>query len=273
LLLAPARWYQNDPPLGLQAGQDAVAVDLDLTLQDPARAKRFLEAVLEGFAKHVGIPRISALYAQQALDRLLLASGAVPRDYLVLAASALAHARERAGARNAGRQDVTRAAGDIAKTKIAELEDDSSSETGPNGRLLRALEITREFCLSARKHTVFLVDFKDKEQHTPEYGLLQGLMDLRLVHLANSSVSDTHESGVRSEAYVLDLSQYSGERLKKRLHALDFDGGYMVLKTTGTTQSPRIGDTPRKLITILRSAPRLELSAYSSIFEASPRFG
>jgi hypothetical protein len=260
-----ARWYRNDPPTGLQAGQDAVSIDLDLTLQEPGKAKKFLESVLAGFARHVDIPRISSLYANHALDRLLLASGAVPRDYLVLAANAISYARERTGARRAGKQDVTRAAGDIAKTKIAELEDDTSSESGTNDKLLLALELLRDFCLSERKHTVFQVDFKDKERHAAEYGLLQGLMDLRLIHIANASVSDTHRSGTRSEAYVLDLSQYSGERLKKRLHALDFEDGYMVLKLTGTTQAPRIGDTPRKLLTILRSSPRFDLTKLSTI--------
>jgi hypothetical protein len=29
---------------------------------------------------------------------------------------------------------------------------------------------------------MFLIDFKDKEKRTLEYGLLQGLMDLRLIH-------------------------------------------------------------------------------------------
>jgi hypothetical protein len=166
-----AKWYQINPPIGLQAGQDAVAIDLDLTLQDPARAKTFLEKVLKGFANHVGIETLTSLYAKDALDRLVLASGAVPRDYLVLAANALEHARERSGARVAGRQDVTRAAGDIAKTKIAELEDDSASEAGRNSTLLRALEELREFCLGKKKHTVFLVDFKDKEQHAVHYAI------------------------------------------------------------------------------------------------------
>ena len=85
-------------------------------------------------------------------------------------------------------------------------------------------------------------------------------MDVRLVHLVNSSVSDTHRSGVRSEAYILDLSQFSGERFKKYLKVLDFEDGHIVLRETGTTKAPRLGDTPRRLVTILRSAPDFALS-------------
>jgi hypothetical protein len=260
-----SKWYRNDPPTGLQAGQDADAIDLDLTLQDPQKAKHFLEAVLAGFARHVEISSISALFAQDALDRLVLASGAVPRDYLVLAAGSLSHAREREGTRRAGKQDVTRAAGDIAKAKLTELEDDTASDTGSSKQMLSALQRLREFCLADRKFTFFQIDFKDKESLSTEYALLQSLMDVRLIHIVNASVSDTHRSGERSEVYMLDLSQYSGERLKKYLRVLDFAHGHMVLKETGTDRTPRVADTPRRLISILRSAPEFGLATFSEL--------
>ena len=88
-------------------------------------------------------------------------------------------------------------------------------------------------------------------------------MDVRLVHLVNSSVSDTHRSGGRSEAYILDLSQFSGERFKKYLKVLDFESGHIVLRETGRRKAPRLGDTPRKLITILRGAPEFALGRFS----------
>jgi len=61
--------------------------------------------------------------------------------------------------------------------------------------------------------------------------------------------------------YLLDLSQYSGERLKKRLHVLDFVGGHFVLRETGSRGSGRVGDTPKSRISILRRAPVLSLAA------------
>jgi|SRR5581483_3118643 len=264
-----SKWYRNDPPTGLQAGQDADAIDLDLTLQDPQKAKIFLEAVLAGFAGHVGISPISALFAPDALERLVLASGAVPRDYLVLAAGSLSHAREREGTKHVGKQDVTRAAGEIAKAKLAELEDDTASDTSSSRHMLQALQLLRDFCLVDRKFTFFQIDFKDKEKLPTEYGLLQSLMDVRLIHMVNSSVSDTHRSGERSEVYILDLSQFSGERLKKYLRVLDFSAGHIVLKETGTDRKPRIANTPRRLITILRSAPEFALSRLSAIIAPS----
>jgi AAA ATPase-like protein len=264
-----AKWYRISPPTGLQAGQDADMIDLDITLQEPTRAKQFLERVLAGFANHVLIPKLSALFSYEALDRLVLASGAVPRDYLVLAAGALSHARSRGRGRVVGKQDVARSAGDIAQAKMAELEEDATSAAGAAQQMIQGLQRIRAFCLEDRRYTFFQVDFKDKETKVEEYSLLQSLMDVRLIHIVNPSVSDTHKSGERSEAYMLDLSQFSGERLKKYLHVLDLEEGHVVLKETGTTKRPRVGDTPRRLITILRSAPHFELSSLAEFVQVS----
>jgi hypothetical protein len=263
-----SKWFQVNPPTGLQAGQDADAIDLDLTLQQPGKAKQFLEAVLAGFARHLGIPSLTGLYAPEALDRLVLASGAVPRDYLVLAGEALSHARGRGKGRHVGKQDVVRAAGDIAQKKLAELDEDAASSAGIAHQMLAGLQILRDFCLDDKKATYFKIDFKEKERLTDEYSLLQSLMDVRLVHLINASVSDTHRSGERSEAYVLDVSQFSGERFKKFLKVLDFENGHILLRETGTRKQPRLGDTPRRLVTILRGAPDLALATLTPALRA-----
>jgi hypothetical protein len=75
------RWFQPSPPTGLQTGQDADHIDLDVTLEDPQRAKAFLEAMLSAYAADAHVRTLSHLFAPEALDRLVLASGAVPRDY------------------------------------------------------------------------------------------------------------------------------------------------------------------------------------------------
>lgn len=52
-------WWQASPPTGLQSGQDADLIDLDVTLQDPEKASRFLEDILAEYARRVGIPTLS----------------------------------------------------------------------------------------------------------------------------------------------------------------------------------------------------------------------
>ena len=92
-----------------------------------------------------------------------------------------------------------------------------------------------------------------------QYGIIQDLMDLRLTHLVERSLSDEHEAGRRSEVYMLDLSQYSGQRLKRKLKVLDFSSGNLVLKETGTTKHVRAGATSKQRLGILRRGPLFDL--------------
>lgn len=257
-----SRWFQITPPMGLQTGHDADHIDLDVTLEDPARAKQFLEEVLRRYAAHVEVPGLTSIYDPRALDRLVLASGAVPRDYLVLCARSIEMAKAREKAKQVGVQDVNRAAGDRAKVKLSELEDDAAA-TGATQKIVSALQVVRNFCIDEKQYTFFRIDFKDKESKSGEYSTLSSVMDVRLLHLIFPSVSDEHRAGERAEAFMLDLSQFTGQRLKQRLRVLDFVHGHMVSKITGRTGAERVGDTSRRLLAILRRAPMFELQRLS----------
>lgn len=255
-----SRWFQSNPPVGLQTGHDADHIDLDVTLENPSGAKAFLEMVLRSYAKHVGISSLFGVLSPQALDRLVLASGAVPRDYLVLSASAIRQAQKREKARLVGVQDVNKAAGEAANVKIAELEEDAAAVEGSTNSILDALRKLRAFCLDEKKCTYFRIDFRDKEGSALEYNLIQSLLDLRLTHLVSASLSDEHQAGRRFEVFMLDLSQFSGQRLKKHLKVLDFEAGYLVLKETGKNVATKIGNTPKKRLGLLRRGPLFELN-------------
>jgi hypothetical protein len=264
------RWFQSSPPVGLQTGHDADLMDLDVTLQEPARAKTFLESILLQYARHVGVPALSRLFHTKAIDRLVLASGAVPRDYLNLARSSIAQAQRRQNAKLVGVQDVNQSAGDAAQVKLQELEEDMAASVTRAGRTLEALKNVRGFCLDETSHTYFLVTYRDKEDWPHHYNILAELLELRLIHLINAGVSDQHAAGQRAEAYMLDLSQFSGYRLKQNLRVLDFVQGKIVSrKTRGASVggSDRIGDDPLKLISILRSAPTFSLERLSFLVE------
>jgi len=254
------RWFDPSHQVGLQLGHDADSIDLDVTLQDPARAKTFLEEVLRSHATKVGVTSITRLFSASALDRLVLASGSVPRDYLLLAANSILKAQERPNAKLVGVQDVNRAAGDAAQIKIQELDEDLSIDSEWAQQARDALERIRAFCLDEKRYTYFRIAHRDKEDHTEAYDAVASLMDLRLIHLLNPAVSDGKKAGVRYEAYLLDLSQYSGDRLRKNIHVLDFDGGHLVQKETGRSGSERVGDTARRLLQILRRGPEFPLS-------------
>lgn len=258
-----SRWFTDNPPLGLQTGHDAAIINLDITLEQPARARKFLSDILESYAREVSLPSVFNTIARPAVDRLVLASGGVPRDFMVLGSLAIQVARERSNAKTARVQDVNEAAGRNAQPKLQELEDDSASEKGSADSRRSALTVLREFLLNERQITYFRIDYRDKEARPKEYDLLQALMDLRLIHLVNSSLSDEKLAGHRSEVYALDLSQFSSSRIKRNLKVLDFQSDQLVLKTTGEKADLRRGDTPNKLLGILRRGPAFELSKFT----------
>ena len=259
------RWFQAKPPLGLQTGHDADHIDLDVTLEKPSRAKTFLEQVFLSYAKHVGISSLSNILSPTALDRLVLASGAVPRDYLTLSANAIAQARTREKARRVSVQDVGQAAGEAAKVKIAELEEDAASIEDPSNRI-KGLQQIRSSC-EEKNCTFFRIDFRDREDHPKEYSIIKELTDGRLIHLVRASLSDIQKAGRRYEVYMLDLSQFSSERFKLRIKTLDFQKGYIVFRETGTTIKPTIGDNSKRLSGILRRGSLFELEQLSDIMK------
>ena len=86
-----------------------------------------------------------------------------------------------------------------------------------------------------------------KEEPPEEYDLLSNLLDLRLFHLLEPSLSDPHRSGERSEVFMLDLSQFSGQRLKHLLARTRPSAGVFIVKETRSGEVRGRGDTPRKV--------------------------
>ena len=248
---------------GLEAPHDAETIELDLTLQDPGSATSFLIRVLESFAARAGIASLNTVFHRRALDRLVLASGAVPRDYLVLANQAIGEARKRPNARVVGIEDVNRAAGQASAAKRRELEEDLASESADAGLTLHALGALRGFCLDRPGYepwTYFRVSFQAKETRQEEYSLLTRLLEVRMIHMLDASISDPKRAGTRFEVYMLDLSEYTGQRLRRGVHALNFEGGRLTAQKTGEPKSRREGTQARDVTGIFRRAPELDLA-------------
>jgi hypothetical protein len=256
--------FTDDPPVGLQLGHDAGEINLDITLEDADKARDFLGNLLRSYLQTVGIPSPGLLFSSKAVDRLVLASGGVPRDFLEMASLSLLISRQRPNAKTVGVQDINEAAGQTSRQKVGELEDDAASSRGQSKVRLKSLNAIRKFLLEDEHSTFFQVRFSDKEARPSRYRMLQSLMDLRMVHLLKSSLSDAHSAGQRSEVYMLDLSQYSGQRLKKKLDVLELDGKHLTLRKSGTTETGEKGNTPKKLQKILRSGPYLDLELLGS---------
>lgn len=259
------KWFITSPPRGLETGHDADLIDLDITLQDPNRAKDFLERVLQQYATAVGVPRLTSVFSPSSLDRLTLASGGVPRDFLVLSGASILKTRERPNRKLVGVQDVNEAAGDAAQVKVQELEEDGSSNSGVPEQASKALLRVRQFCLVETSYTYFRVRHEDRDHHPEAFGVLNRLVEFRLLHLLAPSVSNPHKAGDASELYMLDLSQFTGSRLKQKLWVLDIDNGRISSKRTRDAGSEREAAESRELTAIFRLAPEFSLDRLADL--------
>lgn len=220
-----SRWYVfGNPPVGMKLGDDAEEIDLDVTLDKYDLTKRFLLRILENFVKEAGI-QLDEFVTDGARDRLVLASGGVARDFLTIFRRALDVARERiargemARGEKIGAEDVNRAAGENDKFK----REDFSRDAGPEeqGRLLKSFEQASEFCLTKAKANCFLVD---KDLTGSNVKDIAELVDLKFLHHVKSRVTVRDRPHRLYDAYMLDLSQYAGERARQNFEIVEFWG-------------------------------------------------
>ena len=213
-------WYiHGDPPTGLKLGDDADDIDLDLTLEKYDLAREFLSKILTNLATVAGLQRISKFLTDGAIDRLVLASGGVARDFLAVFRRSIDVARERPGGRAGGRigaEDVNVAAGEHDASKQEEFKKDTSDD---DKDLSAEFARIREFCLERANSNCFLVN---KDARGTQVDQIHELVDLKLIHLVRLRVTVSGRKGKIYEAYMLDLSQYAGARKRRGLKLVEF---------------------------------------------------
>jgi hypothetical protein len=209
-------FVEGDPPRGMQVGQDAAEISLDITLERFEAAQTFLERVLSGICEPLGVS-IAALLTDGGRQRLVLGSGGVARDYLHLTQSALRNANERASSASRPHnritaEDVNEAAAGLSATK----QQDLARDAGPNAEHVRErLTDVAKFCLDVNGTNVFLVEGTHLQEDN--WGKeIQALADLRLVHqIGNLSVQTGSYRGRRFVGFTLDLSNWTGTRSER----------------------------------------------------------
>jgi len=215
-------FVEGDPPRGMQVGQDAAEISLDITLERFQAAQTFLEKVLSGICEPLGVS-IDTLITEGGSQRLVLGSGGVARDYLQLTQDALRNANERAANpsrphNRIGAEDVNEAAAGLSANK----QQDLARDAGPDADSLRErLSDVVKFCLDVNGTNVFLVEGTHLQEE--DWGReIQALADLRLVHqIGNLSVQTGSYRGRRFVGFTLDLSNWTGTR-SERIKQIEF---------------------------------------------------
>ncbi len=212
-------WYHHgNPPIGMKLGDDCDDIDLDITLEKYEIAKRFLLQILDQIIREDGIKGHQVLLADGGIERLVLGSGGVARDFLTIFRRAIDVARERGRTYRGERinaEDVNVAAGEHDRAKRDELRRDT---LGEREQLEQALLGIQGFCIG-NKVNCFLLE---QDTGGAENTLLGELVDLRFVHVVASRTSVRDRPGKLYTVYMLDISQYTGERLRRDLEIIAF---------------------------------------------------
>lgn len=214
---ATNNYISSDPPVGMQTRHDAHEIALDRQFGYIGTTKSFLEAILKGIANQAKVDS-SELFTPGALDRLMLASGGVARDYLMLARGAIEEARSRGPGTKSGSnriivEDVNSAAAKIAPTKLDDLRQDTPDEA--EAIQDRVIDLTN-FCRD-RRSGYFLVDTRDRALMQD----INALQHLRFAHLLFQSETIPDRQSQRFNVYLLDLAQLAYQRATQ---LVDFEG-------------------------------------------------
>lgn len=208
-------WYRHgDPPVGMKLGDDVEEIDLDLSLEKYRTAKEFLFRVLSAMGRECNV-EIRDLLTEDARDRLVLASGGVARDFLSIMRKSIAIAQEQSINR-VRVESVNTAAGEHESSKRDEFRRDAAESQID---LEDEFQKVTEFCVLQRKKNCFLVE---KDMSDPAYEHIKELVDLRLIHAIASRITVRERPGKIFEGYMVDISQYTGERKRRNLEIIEF---------------------------------------------------
>lgn len=194
--------------IGMELNADVYDIDLDYTLDKWSELKRFnrelLDKAIESSSAQVDINEI---FNDQAFDQLCIASGGVPRDFLVLfikCCSTLSEDSNRISVPN-----VREVAIENYANKKNALEKDSTEESNILEAVMTHL---KDFVFTQKRTNVFLIENESLEQNDKVKTIIKELIDLRFIHIVDSNTSAAPSDGRRYSAYLLDVSLYTNGR-------------------------------------------------------------
>lgn len=212
-------WYRHgNPPIGLKLGDDADEIDLDITLEKYELARSFLTRILDQLVAEAQLGSHKDLLAEGGVERLVLASGGVARDFLTIFRRAVDIARERGETyrgEKVNAEDVNAAAGEHDASKRDELKRDTADE---RKELETALATVQTFCVKNGINCFLVERDRDSDGHR----LIGELVDLRFLHVVGARTTVREIQGKLFSAFMLDISQYTGDRKRRDLEMVAF---------------------------------------------------
>jgi hypothetical protein len=194
--------------IGMELNADVYDIDLDYTLDKWYELKRFNRDLLAAAINSSGTNiNIDEVFNDQAFEQLCIASGGVPRDFLVLfikCCSTLSEDSNRISVPN-----VREVAIENYANKKSALEKDSIEESNILEAVMSNL---RDRVFTEKRTNVFLIENESLDKDDSVKSIIKELIDLRFIHIIDNNTSAAPSDGKRHSAYLLDVSLYTNGR-------------------------------------------------------------
>jgi len=209
---------RGNQPTGAQERHDYQPINVDFTLADFKKTADQLRQILYRYGEkaHMTKEQVDQLFMGEGFDRLVLASGGVPRDFLSLLLEALSP--KAPGEERVGKDDVRILSLTVLQRRIEELKVDSEQQD--QDALIRGIYAIRKFCLD-KKANVFLIADRVLQEPNGIRDLVNRLLDYRVIHSVGAALTHKSISGTFN-AYMIDIGAYANLRkLEGRFNEID----------------------------------------------------
>lgn len=233
-------FVNGDPPIGMQPPGDLQPLSLDLGLADFNTAKSFLEAVLTGVLRDAGF-ELSEVLTDTARERaVLVAGGAVCRDYFTVLIEAADVAWDRAQGRGGASdsfkidaESVQSAAGNLYEGKLADLKSDAGIDAPAlESRLTDLVGFVRD------RNTFFVLVRRDQLDTDWGREIVQ-LEDLKFIHRIMTTRPNTDNwRGIDTVVYMIDIPALVKSRMRKAPISFWLPGESDKLRRAGWVYQP-----------------------------------
>jgi len=239
---------RSGQPTGAQERHDYQPINVDFTFNDFTRTETLNRKILYAFGNKVemGASEIDSLFKGAGFQRLVMAGGGVPRDFLSLFLEVL-QAVQDGGDGRIGKDDVRLLSKQNFERRIQELKQDS--EGTDQYQLLKGIYVIRKFCLDKRTNA-FCISEQLLQQQDQTRDLIYRLLDYRIIHSVSPALTHKSQPGT-FHAFVVDIGCYA--------HMRTLDGKFSEVDISEIDAKDR-----------LRSAPALTEESFSSLWSTAP---
>ncbi|AKP50836.1 hypothetical protein [Cyclobacterium amurskyense] len=204
-------YIQGETYIGMEIRHDGQSLNLDYSLENFNAMVSFMKDLLNYVNKKVDVDlNYDKLFTPNAFRFLCLSSGGVPRDFF---ASFLSIGNKIIN----GQQSITKPM--VIETSIEDLpykleafKTDSQEE---KEILEHYLQYIQNIIITEKRWNSFLVSNTDITKYPQINQAIKELVDLRLLHLANSNTSCAPSDGIRYSSYLVDIGLFPNSNPRK----------------------------------------------------------